>query len=79
MCQSRSASFSIYSHNLFKIILLQLSGVCPILPTAAECPPEPDNLCLTDAECPQMRNAVWSIVTWPVFVQVGSMLFSVCS
>ena len=53
MCQSRSASFSVYSHNLFKIILLQLSGVCPILPTAAECPPEPDNLCLTDAECPR--------------------------
>lgn len=28
-------------------------GTCPDLPTAAECPPEPDNLCLTDSECPK--------------------------
>lgn len=40
---------------LCTLLAVNVPGTCPQFPEAAECPPEPDDECDTDAKCAQLH------------------------
>ncbi|RUA06518.1 MAG: hypothetical protein DSY43_01860 [Gammaproteobacteria bacterium] len=40
---------------MLSCFVVAVPGTCPVLPTAAECPPEPEHECREDADCAKLH------------------------